>query len=415
MKKTILIASALLLGTFSFAQKKELKSVEKALKSGKAAEARTTLDGIQGMIDGADDKYKAQYYFLKGKTMNNLGSYKEAVSSLKEAIAFEESKGMNKYTGEARTILNEVAGNLVNSAIEDNKSKKYGEAAEKLYMAYEVDTNNQDYLYYAASSAVNGSDYEKALEYYLKLKDLGYTGVVTEYYATDAATGEKAKFNSETERDLMVKAKSHVKPENIDSESRLPEIVKNIALIYSQQGKVEEAIAAAKEARESNPDDMGLLLTEANLYIKLDKKDKFKELMTEAVQKDPNNPDLHYNIGVISMQQGNMEEARATFQKVLSLKPSYTNAALNLSTTYVDEGNALIEEMNKLGNSRADNAKYDTLKKKKDSLFRKGADVLEDLVANGQGNNDILNQLKGIYGALGDNENFMRVKKMIQE
>ena len=66
-------------------------------------------------------------------------------------------------------------------------------------------------------------------------------------------------------------------------------------------------------------------------------------------------------------------------------------------------------------NSKADIAKYDELKEKKDSLFREGATVLEDALQSNPDNESILTQLKNIYGALGDNENFMRIKKLLGE
>ena len=115
------------------------------------------------------------------------------------------------------------------------------------------------------------------------------------------------------------------------------------------------------------------------------------------------------------MEQGNIEEARASYKKALAVNPNYTNAQLNLSTTYVNEGNGLIDEMNSLGNSRTDIARYDELKKQKDDLFVQGAQVLEDALKGSPDNQGILNQLKNIYGAMGDNENFMRLKKLLGE
>ena len=158
-----------------------------------------------------------------------------------------------------------------------------------------------------------------------------------------------------------------------------------------------------------------LLESGAASHYKLGDKEKFKELMAEAAAMAPDNPDLHYNIGVINMEQGNLLEARASYKKALEINPGYTNAQLNLSTTYVNEGNSLIDEMNSLGNSKADVAKYDELKEKKDNLFMEGATVLEDALKTNPDNQSILTQLKNIYGAMGDNENFMRIKKLMGE
>ena len=137
--------------------------------------------------------------------------------------------------------------------------------------------------------------------------------------------------------------------------------------------------------------------------------------MAEAATMEPENADLHYNIGVINMEQGNLVEARASYMKALEVDPNYTNAQLNLSTTYVNEGNALIDEMNTLGNSRSDIARYDELRKLKDDLFGKGAKILEDALILKPDNQGLLSQLKNIYGAMGDDENFMRIKKLLGE
>ena len=180
-------------------------------------------------------------------------------------------------------------------------------------------------------------------------------------------------------------------------------------------GENEKAIAAYADARAENPDDVNLVLGEANLHYTMGDKEKFKELMGQASAMAPDNPDLLYNIGVINMEQGNLEDARDAYKKALAIDPGYINALLNLSTTYVNEGNGLIDEMNALGTSKADIAKYDELKDKKDSLFREGATVLEDALQSNPDNESILTQLKNIYGALGDNENFMRIKKLLGE
>ena len=78
-------------------------------------------------------------------------------------------------------------------------------------------------------------------------------------------------------------------------------------------------------------------------------------------------------------------------------------------------GNGLIDEMNTLGSSREDIARYEELKQQKDDLFLEGAAVLEAALKTNPDNQGILTQLKNIYGALGDTENFMRMKKLLGE
>ncbi len=405
MKRIFLIAMATSVSMFSFAQKKELKAAEKALKAGKAAEAKATLTSIASLAE-ANAKYKDQYFYLKGQAANNLAEYDDAIAALKQVGG--------KKAGDAETLLAQIAGNLVNAAIEDNKVKNYADAAQKLYQAYEIDKNNQDYLYYAASSAVNGGEYDTALAHYIELKDIGYTGISKQYFVTEAATGQEREV-SETEYGLYQRSKDYTNPRVAESDSRLPEIVKNIALIYSQKGEVDKAVEAAKEARAANPDDIGLLLTEANLYIKLDRKDKFKELMEEAVAKQPTNPDLYYNLGVINAEQGDVAKAREYYEKAISLKPDHENSYLNLSALMLSEDEAIVTEMNGLGTSRADNARYDELKQKREDIFRSAVPYLEKLLEVNPKSADAVRTLMNIYGTIGDTAKFKEMKAKLTE
>ena len=416
MRTKLILLFALSISVIGFAQKDEIKAASKAMKSGDAAAAKSALEGVAGSIDGADPKLQAQYYSLMGDATSQLSDYDAAIEAYQKVISVEEASGKAKFSANAKQKLTQMTAELVNAAVEDNNNKKFAEGATKLYQAYTLSPNDTIYLYYAASSAVNGGpdNYDQAIKYYSKLKDLNYDGSEVKYSAVDVATGETVSLG-EQEYELYKKTNSYKDFKEEKTPSKKAEIVKNIALIYQEQGKNEEALAAYDDALANNPNDVNLVLNKANLYYSMGDKDKFKELMGQASDMAPDNPDLLYNIGVINMEQGNMDEARAAYKKALEVDPNYTNALLNLSTTYVNEGNVLVDEMNSLGTSRADTQKYDELKEKRDQLFQEGANVLETALKNTPDNIQILEQLKNIYAALGDNENFMRVKKLIGE
>lgn len=181
-------------------------------------------------------------------------------------------------------------------------------------MSYNLSPKDTIYLYYAASSAVNGQDLEKALQYYKELKDLNYNGESVSYTAVNVESGETETMDEAT-RDLYVKAGTHKDPKEEVSPSK-PEIVKNIALIYQQMGENEKAIEAYADARSENPGDVNLVLGEANLYYAIGNKEKFKDLMAQASDMAPDNPDLLYNIGAINMEQGNLQDARDAYKNI---------------------------------------------------------------------------------------------------
>ncbi|MEC8257494.1 MAG: tetratricopeptide repeat protein, partial [Bacteroidota bacterium] len=272
----------------------------------------------------------------------------------------------------------------------------------------------KDYLYYAASSAVNGGDFDRALKYYQELKDMNYSGSVEKFYATKSDTGEEIELSAETYV-LFQKQKDYTNFRTEMTESKLPEIVKNIALIYVQQKRNDLAIGAIKEAREANPLDVGLILTEANLYIQLGDKEKFSDLMKEAIEKDPKNHILYFNLGVITADQGDRSKARSYYESAIELNPTYAASYLNLAALILDEEPEIVEKMNALGNSRADNLKYDQLKKERESLFLEAAPVLEKLNEIDPTNIEALTTLKNIFGTIGDAAKFKMMKAKLEE
>jgi tetratricopeptide (TPR) repeat protein len=410
MKKQIIIALALTISAFSFAQKKELKALEKAVKSKNYAAAKEALKIAEPLLASMNEDMKSKYYYLNGVALFADGKGSEL--DVEQAFAsFEKVKG--KYKLEVKKIKDGMYNDFLTKGNKAYEAQDYKQASllfEKTYKARKTDTI---FLYYSALTAVNVQDYDRSLKLYNKLKDIGYTGIAKEYYATDKDTGKEVILDKKT-RDLYVKAGSHIKPGERISESKKPEIVKNIALIYITKGDNEKALAAIKEARLENPENVDLIINEANIYFQLKDEDKFKEVIEQALEKDPNNAALHYNVGVVNMNKGNIEDAKKSFETVLGLDSKNSDAALNLSNIYIEKGNVQIEEMGKLGLSKADNIKYEELKVEKNALFQKAADVLTDFIGkNPEASVDVLVQLKNIYSALGEVEKSKEVAAKI--
>lgn len=396
MKKQVIIALALFVSVFTFAQKKEVKALEKAVKKDNYAEAKAIATQLDSQVSTMDDKLKEDYYLAAAKAYYANGSSNNA--DTKKAI-----ENILKVGSEGAEFKKIIENDLLTKANKHYTDQKFGQAAETFNMIYKVNPDGQDYLYYAAVSYIGAQDFDNALKAYLELDKLGYTGEQTLYVATNKETGEVDSFNSKSERDLYVRGGSHTNPETQTSESKASEITKNIALIYINKGEKDKALAAIERAKQANPDDVNLLINEANIYYEMGDEKKFQSVLQQAIEKEPNNADLHYNVGVIYMNNKEIEKARESFEKVLSLKPANADAALNLSTSYLEEGNSLVEQMNSLGNSRADDLKYEELKKKKASLFEQAAQTLVDFKNNNSKvPNSILEQLKNIYNALGE-------------
>jgi len=409
MKKQVLALALLGLTSVAFAQKNEVKALEKAVKAEKFSETKSLIVSAEAVIANADDKTKAKFYYLKAKVMLNSKNYDGIISSLVEF----DANNTSKYSAEIKTLKTTITTNLVNDAIADQGNNDYVNSAKKLYTAYKL-SDDIEYLYHAASSYVSAKDYKKALPMYVELKDKGYTGVKTEYVAYSKATQKEEVFPSKVMRTTSLKIGTHIKPTERKTKSLLPSIIKNIAFMYVELGDTEAAIKAIKEVRVDAPSDIGLLLTEANLYLQLGKKDKFKELMEEAVKQDPTNSSLFYNLGVISAEQGDVVSAKKYYQKSLELKPDDINTNFNMAALILKEETTLVEEMNSLGTSSADNKKYDLLQEKRGVVYKEAKPFLEKILSIDPKNESAAQTLKGIYSVLGETTKFKEMKALLE-
>ena len=407
--KNILTFLLLIFISFGYSQKKELRNANKFYDSGEYLSALDLLETSKSLFDSSDDKIKSQVMLLYGKIYTSTEDFELAIKS------FNNSRELGANENDLNSEINKLETAVITSAIADNESENFSDAAKKLKIVYDINPeNNALYLYYAASSAVNSNDLSLALEYYLILRDIKYEGIETKYYITDVSNETEIEISSETEFNLLKKSKDYSNPREEETESKFPEIVKNIAIIYKQLGQNDMALAAIETARASNPDDVGLIITAANIYFELDDKEAFKLAMSEAIEKEPNNPVLYYNLGVVSGELGEKESARTYYEKSIELDPTNENSYLNLVALILDGEQEIVNEMNSLGTSRSDNLRYDELKITREELYKECVPILKDLIAI---SNDIeaIRTLMNIYGTLGDNPGYMEMKNLLDQ
>ena len=355
MKKLITIILLLFL-SFSYGQKRELRNANKFYDSGEFSSALDLLESSKVLFDSSDDKVKSQQMLLYGKIHTSMQDFSLAME------AFNISKDLGISSDQLGPELMRLRILIITNAIADQESGNSLDAAIKLKMAYDLNPEvNQDYLYFAAGNAVNSINYSLALEYYLLLRDINYDGVTTKFYITEVESGNEIEISSEDEFNLLQKSKDYDNPREELTESRLPEIVKNIALIYKELGDNDKALQAIETARSSNPDDVSLITTAANIYYELGDKESFKNSMALAIEKEPNNALLFYNLGVISTELGEKDSAFNYYKKSIELDPLYESSYLNLVALILEGEQDIVNEMNTLGTSRSDNLRYEEL------------------------------------------------------
>jgi tetratricopeptide (TPR) repeat protein len=372
MKNQILALTVGLLSIASFAQKNELKVVEKAIKKGEFKEAKATIATLESTEDSMDPKYKAKYFYLKGSAYGK-SNVKKAADAYNQLFEYEKTTGKQKYTNLAKPQLNELIQTVSQKAVAQYGEKNYKQATDNFYLTYKLSPTDTTFLYNAAISASIAKDFDASLKYYKELQEIKYTGITTQYFAVNKATNEEEDLGTKTNRDAMVKFGKYMNPTVKTSKSKQSDIIKNIGYIYVNQGKPELAIAALEEARRADPKDINLLLNQAQMYIKLERMDKFGELMVEAVKLDPTNPNLFFNLGVVNAGENKNKEAIEFYKKAIELDPEYADAYMNLAVTILSGEKAIIDEMNE---NLSNNKKYTELEGKQKELYKRALPYL---------------------------------------
>ncbi|WP_100611499.1 tetratricopeptide repeat protein [Confluentibacter lentus] len=398
MKKQIIIALAVSISAFSFAQKKELKAVEKAIKGNNYAEAKSALKQAESLMSAMDAKTKAEYYYLNAQAL-----YAGGAGSMTDIDAAIESLGNveGAYVAESNELKQTMVNSILTKGNDLYEKQDFSTSSKYFEKAYRLSEKDTTFLYYAAVTAVNVQEYDRALKLYEELKKIGYTGIEKQFYATNKETGEEDILDKAA-RDLYVRSGTHINPGERMTESKKPEIVKNVALIYVTNGDNEKAIAAIKDAKAESPDDINLILTEANIYFKMGNNEEFKKLLETATEKDPNNAELQYNLGVLSAESGDVENAKKYYAKSIQLNPNYVNAYINMAAVVLEKEKSIIEEMNNLGTSSADNKKYDELVEVRKVVYKEAVPYLEQAMKLDSNNVSAVSTLMNIYSILGE-------------
>lgn len=406
--KSILLLSAILSSGLAIAQKSELKDAERAIKKGNITEAKAALSKVETLLAQATDDQKMQYYFLNGNVAfgelnanKNFDANLTIVQDSYNKLFDLDKTTASKYAKQAKEEMEQVGQKVINLGVEDNNSQNYKGATKRFTQAYELNSKDTIYLYYAASTAVNSKDFDTAIKHYNTLLALNFKGNESYYTAINKANDQVESFGSDSKtRDLMVKQGTHTTPKLVKEESKQPEIIKNLALIYYQEGNLDKAESLIGDARKANPDDMNLLMTQMDIYLKSNNMGKYEELAKEALSKNPNDDVMLYNLGVTSYQAGKFDAAADYYKKAIQVNPNSENAHLNLAILKLQPDEEISNKMNSLGMSSADLKKYNELKKQKDAMYMSVIPELKKVLEINPQNEEAKSTLIGIYRAL---------------
>ena len=319
-----------------------------------------------------------------------------------------------KYSNEIGTLVNTMVQEIANKAAEDynnaiqtKEPSDYVKAADGYSQVYALSPADTAFLDNAALLYNLGKSYKKSIIAYNKLLDVNYTGISTVYIATNKANGKEVTYNDKKSMDLQVKLGIVENPRVEAKDSRREVIFRNLTSNYSGLDDNEKALEIISKGRKEFPKSYSLLIDEANIHYRIGNEDLFKQKLEEAIELNPTEASLYYNVGVMNMNQGKTDEAIANFNKAIELKPDYSDAYNNIGAAIIEKAAPVIEEMNK---NLSDFKKYDELQAKQFEIYKKAIPYYEKAFKYSSNNINIVQTLMGLYENLEMQDKLSEIK-----
>ena len=366
MKKLTLLLSAILIVTATFGQKTLRTTAFNNLRKGNLdkamAEIEPTITEASTMSDPKTWFYRGNIYLQIHMSENpkykalDKDALTKAYDSYQKTMELDTKKEFYTETIQNLFIISEQFYNV--GVLDFTKTPPdYAGAYNSFLKAVEVTETFGSIdtlaMFNAALSAENGKDFANAKKYYTKVKDLGYNN---------------------------------------------PLIYNSLASIDMEMGDTTAAIAISSEGRKKYPENFNILIAETNIFLSTKQNDKAMANLAEAIVTDPENPTIHYAVGVNYAVMGNVKDAERSYMKAVELKPDYFEANYNLGALYVNQAAMLIDSANKLPLSQI--KEYDELKLQADKILEKSLPYLEVASSLDPTDTNTLLSLKEIYTRL---------------
>lgn len=290
--------------------------------------------------------------FWNTKNEFRPGALNGAYEALKKAYEIDPSTFSSKGYIVGTNLLNQFNTNGMNLYNLDKKA----EAAELFVKAAETNqmlgTVDSVMIYYAGVAYNEAGQYDKALEYLNKARDIGY----------DQQGG-------------------------VDS---------YIAYIQQQQGKTEDAIATLEAATVKYPANNQLITQLIDLYVQTKRSpDKVVAMLDKAKELDPNNSALYMLEGSLWEQMGESDKAEAAFIEATKVDPNNSIGYMNAGIMKARKGDKFIEQAQKLDIN--DVKGYNALIDQAIPLYDSAIELLEKAHELSPKDASVVNLLKGLY------------------
>ncbi|ERL91949.1 hypothetical protein D910_09272 [Dendroctonus ponderosae] len=254
-------------------------------------------------------------YINVGRTYNHLKMYKEAEEAyLKAKSLLPKAKPGESYQARIAPNHLNVFLNLAN-LISKNHTRL--EEADMLYR--QAISMRADYT----QAYINRGDI---------LIKLNRTKEAQEVY-------ERALLYDSNNPDIYYNVSQISFASTVECSFKLPSIFQ-LGVVFLEQGKASQALAYLDKALEIDPEHEQALLNSAILLQEFGRPDFrkiAKERLLKLLIKDKNNERVHFNLGMLAMDEKNIAEAEQWFRRAVHLKVDFRSALFNLALLLADD------------------------------------------------------------------------------
>ena len=450
--KKIVLSLALVSASFAFAQKKEIQNAFKAVEKGDVSTANTELAKADAILNGQlhflEPSVLEEYYYTKGVALIKAGKTSEGaiflgkINDLKtifvgknsdkkkvfyvgreaaEKSGLSELK-MESYTPKTTEKVNSFVNPLLKSASDEAykayQAKNYNKAAEKYEEVYNllkaVGNEDKTYLYYAGINYQAAGKNNEAIEIYNGLINSGYTGVTTQYLATDVKTGQVQSFDknsfelikksgSNEYKDLKTQSTPSVELELYES---------NIRLLVDA-ARYDEALVLIEKGLKKFPNNQRLSELQGVAYYRSGKTAEFIQNLKNQVAKNPNDKESWYNLGFLQSQDNaTLADAEKSFKKALEIDGNYVLALQGLAyAVHLKDDEKTLEQIRAFQKAKKINEMNKLMEKRRET-FKKALPYLEKWHSIEPKNIEVISTLKGIYMNLDNMDKYNQFKKL---
>lgn len=359
MKKQLIIGLLAGVSFGAFAQEGKLVSTWNALESYKRGDGEQNLESALPYINEAIENestmnntkawwYRSQVYQFISTEKNLKDKYpnasEEALRSFKKMLDLNNPKF--KDWDDATKNLQALATTVFNNGVEQFGTKEYARAAKN----------------FASVEDINAIIEAKGGKPAIDLKTaLGNAAIG--YENAQDVNGAVGIYNK------LIQKFPESKYYNI------------LFSLYKKNNMLVEAKAVVDKGLVVYPTDKDLLISKVNFFVNEGKTAEAIEYLQKLIAQDPKNEQFQAVLGQAYEQSGDEANARKTYEGLTNLNPNSFEGSYGLGALIFNKAKSITDQMNALGYSKADQVKYEELKKVRAGIFAEAKPYLERALA----------------------------------